>query len=179
MGNIKQDIQEQIAKWEKRNALLAQVRTAVESVKHYRKFDGRVIGKVRECIDESYVVCAASFGPSISIHGNGIPFGERIVLALYSNGGMLAESWYDKLMTSIAVAENYDGIQRLKAEQDLLPELEAIESQIGALRKQARDIITALPVPASATVRKEKHFWGDASSEMRKHLPLTFGDIKA
>jgi hypothetical protein len=179
MGNIKQDIQEQIAKWEKRNALLAQVRTAVESVKHYRKFDGRVIGKVRECIDESYVVCAASFGPSISIHGNGIPFGERIVLALYSNDRMLAESWYDKLMTSIAVAESYDVIQRLKAEQDLLPELEAIESQIAELRQKAQDMIAQLPVPSAATLRDKAHFWSTASAAVSKHLPLSLGDIKA
>ena len=100
----------------------------------------------------------------------------HVEVRVYERSSMTGEAkdWRAQALVEIERQFSYDTDERARQEEAIFPALSAIEEEIKSLQARALMMIEALPIPSSATVRKDSCYWDSPSRELTKRLPATF-----
>lgn len=153
------------------------IRSALEKCRHHREFTWRV----RPLLEEALPGYSVSVEPSSKFHqasirvwGNGLPFNESVHVCWNTDGD---KPWTELCVAAIDRSDPSDYREREIQEAKLAPMLEGMEREMERLRAEAAALIAGLPIPSSATLRKEGFFWERPSSALTKRFPLLFGSM--
>jgi hypothetical protein len=153
-------------------AVVAGLRRAFAKIRHHAAFTRRV----KPIIEAELPGYTVSVDPdhyglrTVRVWGNGLPY-ENGSVYLCWNG---PKPWAEGMAEAIEIADLRDYAERTAAEAALTDKLAELHARVEAARAEAAALIQSLPVPASATIRAEHHFWDGPSSDMRKAYPLLF-----
>jgi hypothetical protein len=156
-------------------AVIAGLRRAFAKIRHHAAFTRRV----KPIIEAELPGYTVSVDPdhyglrTVRVWGNGLPYDSGVYLCW--NG---SKPWAEGMAEAIEIADYRDYAERTQAEEPLKAKLDALNAQVEAARAEAAALIAALPVPASATIRAESHFWSSPTSETSKAYPLLFGSVR-
>ena len=157
-------------------AVVAGLRRAFAKFKHHATFTRRV----KPTIEAELPGYTVSVDPdhyglrTIRVWGNGLPY-ENGSVYLCWNG---SKPWAAGMAEALEIADSSDYAERSEAEEDLKDKLDILHAEVERCRAAAKILIEQLPVPASATIRAERHFWDGPSSELGKTYPLLFGSVR-
>ena len=163
--------------------LIAGIRRALDKVRNHKDHT-RLANAIRAEIGDGVCVHVDKSkyrGDSIKVWGCGIPFDHSVWLSPreydYNRPDRPAMSWPDAIECGLQRADDSDHYERLDAERELYAKFSDMAAQIDALRNAAKMMVFGLPIPPSATIRKEPHFWHDARPETRKEFPQLFNEF--
>src|ERR1700684_3763065 len=137
-------------------AVVVGLRRAFEQFKHHAAFTRRVEPFIKAELPGYMVsVDPNHYGlRTIRIWGNGLPYDNGVYLCWNSS-----KPWAEGMAEALEIADSSDAQERSEAELPLRAKLDALSAQVEAARAEAAALIAALPIPASATIRAERHFW--------------------
>ena len=163
------------APFQQQIAVVAGLRRAFEKFRHHAQFTRRVKPLiVAELPGYTVSVEPDHYGlRTIRIWGNGLPYDNGVSLCW--NG---SKPWAEGMAGAIEIADLRDYQERSEAEAPLKAKLDDLAARVEAARAEATALVAALPVPASATIRAEHHFWDRPSSELSQAYPLLFGSVR-
>jgi hypothetical protein len=110
---------------------------------------------------------------TIRVWGNGLPYDNGVYLCWNSS-----KPWAEGMAEALEIADSSDYAERSEAEEDLKGKLDTLHAEVERCRAAAKILIEQLPIPKSATIRAERHFWDGPSSELGKAYPLLFGSVR-
>lgn len=170
----------------RRIAIVAAMRAVAKQFAHYKAFPKKKFADalraefLRRALPEYVVyVGSPSYSPTtveIAVWGSGISHGNQLRLSLHGMRDNMPTTWQSGLEAELDRADLTDKLEHVDSEETLVPELEAIEEQIAALRAKARAMWVRLPIPKSATIRRDACFWDRPSYEIRERFPLALGE---
>jgi hypothetical protein len=163
--------------------LLATLRTALRACAHYDAFTRRLTKPLEHAFPGYTVRVNPSehgFLHSITIWGADLPtYEDRLYVSWSATlDDHETRTWLTSALAEIDRHDTSDSIERAAQEETLVPEFATIDLDIARLRARAAKLVADLPVPTSATVRAEKHFWDRPSSALRSLFPNAFGRIE-
>jgi len=166
---MSQSFQQQIA-------VVLGLRRAFEKFRHHATFTRRM----KPIIEKELPGYTISVEPdhyglrTIRIWGNGLPY-ENGSVYLCWNG---SKPWAEGMAEALEIADVRDYAERVEAEESLKDKLDKLHAEVEKCRLAAAILIEQLPIPASATIRAESHFWDGPSSDLGKKYPLLFGRVR-
>lgn len=158
-----------------RIAVVNALRLAFLRVKHHQKFTKRILPILREELP-GYTVSVSDDGHfcRVGVWGNGLVYDKTSINLSWCTTKDDAE-WVEKFQRELDINDCSDYAERQEEETKLLPQLEAIEAKIEALRAEAATMFETMPAPKSAKIRTSTSHWTRASYSLQKKFPLTFG----
>ena len=185
--------------YEKEIAVLAAIRGGVEKCKHHINFSKRIrpyieqeleksfpemYTRVGEPVERGYIVRVdvehRSFGDKyeILVWGKDIPYDKKICVSWAVRD---SATLYNQFVYQCDICDPSDSAERALQEDELVPRLQDLENKAQLLLKQVEELrytalhyIAALPIPKSAKVRNEDHYWNKPSTELSAKFPLLF-----
>jgi len=156
-------------------AVVLGLRRAFEKFRHHAQFTRRVKPFiVAELPGTTVSVEPDHYGlRTIRIWGNGLPYDNGVSLCW--NG---SKPWAEGMAEALEIADSRDYAERVEAEESLKDKLDKLHAEVEKCRLAAAILIEQLPIPASATIRAESHFWDGPSSDLGKKYPLLFGRVR-
>lgn len=161
---------------------------AINSCKHHQKYTKRVEDVVRAMVrkvvpDAIFCLGLGRYGiysPSLCHYSNSFGIYWNPPGTMNATAG---QHWSEPILRDLE-RENLSDIMEREAQEDCLAfKLQALENvavtlqkQMGAIRREALDLIQGLSVPASATVRSSSCHWDHPSSKAVAQYPVIFGD---
>lgn len=162
------------APFQQQIAVVAGLRRAFEQFKHHAAFTRRVKPLIVAELPGYTVSVDPDHGlQTVRVWGNGLPYDSSVYLCWNSS-----KPWAKGMAEAIEIANYQDYAERAEAEEPLRVKLDALSARVEAARAEAAALVAALPVPASATIRAEHHFWDRPSSELSQAYPLLFGSVR-
>jgi hypothetical protein len=156
-------------------AVVLGLRRAFEQFKHHAAFTRRC----KPFIEAELPGYTISVDPdhyglrTIRVWGNGLPYDNGVYLCWNSS-----KPWAEGMSEALEIADSSDYAERSKDEEPLKAKLDALSAQVEAARAEAAALIEALPIPTSATIRKDHPTWSGPTSELSKAYPLLFGSVR-
>jgi hypothetical protein len=152
------------------------LRAAFEDVKHYQSWSNRIKAKFQAALPEYTIAlgageCAGALN-TLRIWGNGFDYNNRCVYLCWNTG---QQPWQAGFLEALDIADPSDYQEWQESEKEELDALSAIERQIIALRQEADNRIKRLPIPKSATVRKNECHWQSPSGVLKAMFPNIWG----
>ena len=157
-------------------AVVAGLRRAFEKIRHHAQFTRRV-NPIIEAELPGYTVSVEPdhYGlRTVRVWGNGLPY-ENGSVYLCWNG---SKPWAEGMAEALEIADSRDYAERAEAEEDLLPKLDKLHAEVERCRAAAAILIKQLPIPRTATIRAESHFWDGPTSDLGRKYPLLFGSVR-
>ena len=168
--------------YSERIAIVEALGRGFAKVKHHEKWTQRVKAAFAAELP-GYTVYVFTHDPGgfagISVWGKGIHYDDMVSLSwcLPRSWTTNPKTWQESFAYDLDRQNPSDSAERQAAEAMLCPKLDKLEEQIEALRAQASALIGALPVPKSATLRNESHFWNSPSHLLGEKYPNLFGRV--
>lgn len=162
--------------YEQKIEIVDGVRRAFAKFKHFKEMTRRCEFFLKEELPGYTISFSVGQGfknkhYEINVWGKGLAYNERMYISWYNEDG---ETWQENFEKAIAYSDFRDSQERHEQEQLLYPELLKLEDDVKHLIHKAKMMVKNLPVPASATVRKDSHAWGNASAELAGRFPILF-----
>ena len=156
-------------------AVVLRLRRAFEKFKHHAQFTRRVKPLIQaELPNYTVSVEPDHYGlRTIRIWGNGLPYDNGVSLCW--NG---SKPWAEGMAEALEIADSRDYAERAEAEEDLLPKLDKLHAEVERCRAAAAILIKQLPIPRTATIRAESHFWDGPTSDLGRKYPLLFESVR-
>jgi hypothetical protein len=160
--------------------VLAGLKLAYQKFRHHTTFTQRVKPYIEAALP-GYTVSVqvekrSLIGNSyhIRVWGQDIDYDHAVSLTWNDHVSSEPQSWWQGLERAMEVADVSDSLERERLEREFYPTFALLNAEVTNLITKARDVIKAMPVPSSATIRAEHHMWKAASSKLRKEFPLLF-----
>ncbi len=173
--------------YEQNRIIVAAIRRGVEKVKHHKNLTSRVEASIRAELEAAFwrPICFSMRMPgvlsgSLEVYGCGCDYNNRFYSFMdHAKEGV---HWSDLLLNGLLREDMCDYQERERTEVQtcaakffvLDKEIFELEAKIAALRAEAASMIEALPVPTSAKLRTEKHFWTRPSKHSQTNYPHLF-----
>ncbi len=152
---------------------------AYEKAKHLKKFNLRIRSIIQAELPEFTISCETPGTydnlAGVKVWGNGLKY-DNMVYLLWS--GVRYPNWQEGFIAQLETQNPSDRIERRAQEKNLDEQhfnFAELENRIKEIQERAKDAVRFLPVPPSATVRKNKNHWSSPSRELKAKYPLLFG----
>ncbi len=157
--------------------VIAAIRRAFEKFKHHQTFTRRV-KPILEAELPGYAVSVDldHFGLhtcTIRVWGKGLPYDNGSVYLCW-NG---SKPWAEGMAEAIEISDMRDYAEREEQEKTLEDKLAELHALVEHARAEAEALVAALPVPTSATIRKNHPTWQGPTGSLRKAFPLLFESV--
>ncbi len=163
------------ASYEKQIEVIAALRKVFDKFSHYQTFTKRVLPFLREALPEYTVTIDVEGNRCIvKVWGNGIDYNDCVYITWSCLEQSKPIKWQDGFLRALERADLSDYAEREAHEKALIPQLEKLNTEVQDRVRAARILIESLPVPMSATVRKDQHHWSNASRALCERFPILF-----
>ncbi len=167
--------------YEEKIAVVDGLRRAYEKFKHFKEFTKRCQTFFEKELP-GYTVSVSSNNAwnkqykeyEVRVWGKEIPHSDCVSLRWSDMVNSQLQSWQVGLEYEFDRADPRDYEERYRQEQHLFPELLRLDAEVRDRIRAARVLIESLPIPVSAKLRAEQHFWNRASYTTQKQFPLLF-----
>lgn len=170
------------------NNIIAALRRALDKTKHHARFGrgGRFSSALKHELSGAFDVdklCIHTSPDKISIWGCGVRVDDGVTLfgGLSWDSPCKGEPWFTAIAKEIEIADKADYNARLQQEAILSETFNTLEKQIvdlnfqiACIRRHGHAHIKRMPVPSSATIRKDHHCWERPSSQLSAKFPNLF-----
>lgn len=176
-----------MSNYQQRIAIVKAIREVVPEFSHYQEVSKRIIPFIEKKLATIKKIGVldriTDYMVFLDIKKRGQ--GNSYYLKVWGNGILLSDAvdlfwndqdfpaWQQGLLHALDVADMSDYRERELAEQSLIGALQLLEDAIKDARHMARIFVETLPIPTSATVRKDST-WDQPSYKLRKKFPLLF-----
>lgn len=158
------------------------VRAGVAATKHHANYSARVEKVIETKIKEIFPNAVVSFVPGASSLGSIGVWREDYCNRLYMCWNWsCGNHWSDPILNSMNFSDCSDTMERIEQEKSLDVMFTILESeardlaeQLDRVRERANNLVKALPVPKSATVRAKSNFWDHPQPETRARYSTLF-----
>jgi len=155
--------------------VISKLREAYEDFKHHNELTQRIVPIIKKhfgndvhvVLYKKHIICD-SFDFEIWDGVSNLNYNDRVIMYFSLMVNSKPVTWQEAFLLELERINPLDSIEWQELQETLYSQLEKINSQIKELREKANNLISDLPIPPSATLRKARFFWERPTEETTK-----------